>query len=320
MAMIHVWKGQIKWWTPLVLFVLPWLGGCKSGGKAVYAPDKVVPTENALLWKISGNGLKKASYLYGTIHMIPKEDFILSAATRTAFDNSKRVAFEIDMKEMTNFRTQLSLMTKAFMAGGKTLKDLLSAEDYGLVRQKMDEKGLPGGMFERMKPMFLSMMFSSDEGEMTNPLAGDGKITSVEMELYRMAKRRRMESAGLETAGYQMSIFDSIPYTAQAQMLVESLRSTEKKGDGPSELDRMMELYKTQNISAMQHMISDEESGMANYEDILLNRRNQNWIPVMGRMMREKVTFFAVGAGHLGGPSGVIALLRKSGYRVDAIH
>ena len=56
---------------------------------------------------------------------------------------------------------------------------------------------------------------------------------------------------------------------------------------------------------------------MGGYEDVLLNRRNRNWIPVMGKFMRDKPTLFAVGAGHLGGPSGVVALLRKEGYRVE---
>lgn len=74
-------------------------------------------------------------------------------------------------------------------------------------------------MFERMKPMFLSTMFSSDE---ENP-AGGGSVTSVEMELYKMSKHRKLVSAGLETAAYQMSVFDSIPYAAQAKMLVAGL-------------------------------------------------------------------------------------------------
>ena len=301
----------------IVLSLLAWLSGCKSTEKVVYAPEKVIPTERALLWKITGNGLKKPSYLYGTIHMIPKDQFELAEATRHAFDESKRIAFEINMKEMTNIGSQLSLMTKSFMSGGKTLKDLLSPEDYTFVKEKMTEKGLPGGMFERMKPMFLSMMFSSDEGDGADIMSGTGKITSVEMELHRMAKRRKMDSDGLETAAYQMSIFDSIPYTAQAQMLVDGLRSTDKSSDG-NELDKMLQLYKDQDISAMQSMVSDEKSGFANYEDVLLHQRNRNWIPIMSRMMREKQTFFAVGAGHLGGDQGVVALLRRQGYRVES--
>jgi Uncharacterized protein conserved in bacteria len=231
---------------------------------------------------------------------------------REGLDNVKRVTFEIDMKEMTNFRSQFSLLSKSFMAGGKTLKDLLSAEDYAFVKSKMDEKGLPSGMFERMKPMFLSTLFGTDEGGM----ASDADITSVEMELYRMARRRRLESAGLETAAFQMSVFDSIPYELQANMLVETLRSPEAEEGGESQLAQMVRMYKEQDINAMQSMIS-QESGLGKYEDFLLKRRNHNWIPVMRRMMAEKPTLFAVGAGHLGGPEGVVALLRKEGYRVE---
>jgi hypothetical protein len=287
--------------------------GCTSSKKAVYAPEKIVPTDKSLVWQISGNGLKKPSYLYGTIHLIPKDEFQFPPSAREGLDNVQRVAFEIDMKEMTNLRTQMGLMTKAFMSGGTTLKDLLPAEDYAYVKEKMAEKGLPGGMFERMKPMFLSTLFSTDDDG-----TSAGSMTSVEMELYRMSRRRKLESAGLETAAYQMAIFDSIPYEAQAKMLVESLRSTEiDQENGEDELSKMLKLYREQDINAMQAMIGDAENGMGGYEDILLNNRNRNWIPVMGRMMREKPTLFAVGAGHLGGESGVVALLRKEGYKVE---
>ncbi len=283
----------------------------------VYAPEKIVPTEKSVFWEISGNGLKKSSYLYGTIHLIPKENFSIPAVVQHALGDAKQVAFEIDMKEMTNIRTQMSLITKSFMAGGKTLKDLLSAEDYALVKAKMEEKGLPGGMFERMKPMFLSTLFSSGDDKGTSA-ASSGGMTSVEMELYGISKRRKLESTGLETAAYQMSIFDSIPYEAQAKMLVDGLRNVDQHADGEGELDTMLKLYHDQDITAMQSMISDVQYGMSNYEDILLNQRNRNWIPIMSRLMREKPTIFAVGAGHLGGASGVVALLRKQGYRVES--
>jgi uncharacterized protein YbaP (TraB family) len=205
-------------------------------------------------------------------------------------------------------------MTKAFMPGGKTLKDLLPAEDYAFVKGKMNEKGLPGGMFERMKPLFLSTLFSTDD---EGGLTANSRMTSVEMELYRMARNRKLESAGLETVSYQMAIFDSIPYEAQAKMLVESLRSADSSESGEDELSKMLKMYREQDINGMQAMIGDAENGMGGYEDILLKNRNHNWIPVMSRMMTERPTLFAVGAGHLGGESGVVALLRKEGYRVE---
>lgn len=302
------------------LFGFLWLVGCKPGQQAAvsYAPDQLVPTEKSLVWKITGNGLKKPSYLYGTIHLIPKKDYAMPESVREALDNCKTVAFEIDMKEITNLRTQMSLMSKAFMPGNKTLKDLLSAEDYAFVKKKMTEKGMQVGMLERMKPMFLSTMLTGEEDSPS--MTSTSAMTSVEMELFRSTKRRKLETTGLESTSYQMAIFDSIPYQAQAQMLVDGLRSgSSPEEGGVSELDKMLNMYRDQDINAMQAMIASESAGMAEYEDILLKNRNRNWIAPMSRLMREKPTLFAVGAGHLGGEVGVIALLRKAGFRVESL-
>ncbi len=289
------------------------LAGCRSSQKVSYTADQIIPTEKALLWKISANGLKTPSYLLGTIHLIPKTDFQFSEATYDALADTRRVTFEIDMKEMTNMAAQFSLLTKAFMGGGKTLRDLLPEADYLFVKQKLDAQGMPSTLLERLKPLFLSTLFSSDES--AAPMSADSKMTSVEMELYRQVKRRKLESRGLETAAYQMGIFDSIPYEAQAKMLVETLRST---SESSSEFDKMIEMYRNKDINAMEAMMKEEGSGMNEYQDILLYQRNRNWIPIMKKMMLEKPTLFAVGAGHLGGSAGVIALLRTAGYRVEA--
>jgi uncharacterized protein len=303
----------------LLLPLIGWISACKTPEKkAVYTPENIIPTEKALVWKISGNKLKKPSYLYGTIHVIPKADFALPEPIKTVLPDMKCVTFEIDMAEMTNLVAQFSLLTKAFMANGKKLKDVMPADDYAFVKEKMKERGLPGGMFERIKPMFLSMMFTGGED---GPTSGGSarKMTSVEMELYNAARKRRIASDGLETASYQMSIFDSIPYEIQAKMLVKTLQADNVASEGANELDKMLEMYKNQDIQAMQNIVSDDDSGIGPYEDLLLNQRNRNWIPVMGRMMRLKPTLFAVGAGHLGGKEGVIALLRKEGYSVEAV-
>lgn len=290
-----------------------WLAACHTSQPVVYTQDRIVPVEKSLVWKISGNGLKTPSYLYGTIHLIPKDEYEMPETIREALDHCKRVTFEIDMKELTSLRTQFSLMTKAFMPGKQTLKDLLPAEDYAYVKQKMAEKGLAAGMMERMKPMFLSTMMSGDEES-----GSSGAMTSVEMELYKSARRRKLETAGLETTAYQMGIFDSIPYRDQAKMLVDGLRSMEvdTASGGQSELEKMLQMYRDQDITSMQAMIAEEE-GMGQYENLLLGKRNRNWIAPMSRMMEEKSTIFAVGAGHLGGPGGVVALLRQRGYSVE---
>lgn len=291
--------------------------GCSSSQKLLVPKAVVPPTENALLWKITGPGLKKPGWLFGTIHLIPASKFSLAEPVREALDGSQRLTTEIDLKSMFSLGTQLSLMTKAMMKGGKTLKNLLSADDYALVKEKMDEKGLPMGMFERMKPMFLTMMIGQETepggAEKASPTSG---TTSVEMEIYKVAKRRKMETAGLETVDYQLAVFDSIPYEEQAKMLVEMLRDPSENGGG--EFEKMVELYLSQNIAEMASMMASE-ANFSNYEDLLLTRRNENWVPLIGQQLREKPTFFAVGAGHLGGEKGVVSLLRKAGWTVEMV-
>lgn len=311
----------------LVLEVLVFLSVVLS---AQPSTEKYAPTtdENKLLWEITGNGLATPSYLFGTIHMIPSNDFFLTDGTKSAFGKSTRVAFEIDTEEMTNPAALMGLMGKMYMANDTTLSDLLSDEDYELVSKHFEEIGLPMMFMGKIKPMFLTVLAGQDmkdmkpgEGGLGGMLGGDG-MKSYELELTDMAKTAEKPIVGLETAEFQMSLFDSIPYKAQANMLVETIRSEQDATEEEKEngaLDRMIELYTTQDIVGMQTMMSDDPAGIGGYEELLLLKRNRNWIPVMEQLMAEETVFFAVGAGHLAGEEGVIALLRKAGYTMTPV-
>jgi hypothetical protein len=141
-------------------------------------------------------------------------------------------------------------------------------------------------------------------------------MKSYEMEFFDFAQEKEKETGGLETIEFQISVFDSIPYKAQAEMLVESIRAEEEQNDM---FQQMIELYQSQDIEALYSAIGDEEIGAGDYEDILVKNRNQRWMAGMREYMQEGPTFFAVGAGHLGGPYGVIRLLRKEGFVVTPV-
>lgn len=268
---------------------------------------------NSLLWKIEGNGLSTPSYLYGTIHIIDSEDYFLPSGTLGAIDATDKMVFEIDMNEMSDMGSMMGLMNKAFMSDGKTLKDLLSAENYKIVGDHFSKIGLPLMMLERIKPMFLSALAY---GDMDPTGIQTGSMKSYEMEFFEMAESAKKPVAGLETIEFQMGLFDSIPYEAQAEMLVETIK---KSDTGSDEFEKMTQMYKDQDITAMVEMIGDESEQLSEHEDILLGMRNKNWIPKMAELMKTQPTFFAVGAGHLAGPVGVIKLLRAEGYKVTPI-
>lgn len=278
-----------------------------------YAQVQAIPeTEaavkvDALLWEITGNDLTHPSYLYGTIHMIPKEDYFLTPSTKEAFSKVKQVTFEIDMEEMNNISTLFSILGNIMMEGGVSIKDLVTSEEYDMIKMHFEKIGLPFFLFEKVKPMFLSTFAA---GDMSGEGLASGDVVSYEMEFMKMATEKELEVTGLETIAFQMSVFDSIPYIDQAKMLVESIQS---EGEEDSQFDEMVELYKKQDVEGMISFMSGEE-GFEDYEDVLLNARNKNWIPLMEEQMKNQATFFAVGAGHLGGKNGVIELLRNQGY------
>ncbi len=284
-----------------------------------YAPTA---NEKFLLWEIQGDKLETPSYLFGTIHMIPEEHYVLTKATQTAFDKSEKIVFEINTEDMMNPMNMMGLMSKMYMNNDTSLSDLLTDEEYKIVSNHFDKLGLPFVFLSKIKPMFLTVLAGEDMQKMDISSGfglGEDGIKSYELELTERAKTQGKSIEGLETAEFQMSLFDSIPYSTQAQMLVETIQSEKDTTATDGTFDEMIKLYLDQDIAGMQNMISDDPSGIGGYEDLLLLKRNRSWIPTIEGFVKEGTTFFAVGAGHLGGEEGVIALLRKAGYQLTPV-
>ncbi|MEM6723307.1 MAG: TraB/GumN family protein [Bacteroidota bacterium] len=306
-------------WSLLLAFtfLIPFTGFAqldKKGAKQLEKERKRTPVvaavtdnPNALLWEISGKELIKPSYLYGTIHLISKSDFRMSDLVKDRFWRTDQLTLEIDMDNMADM---FSALTKAFMDDGTTLEDLLTEEEYLELSDYFETNlGMPMSLLKRIKPIFLSTMVT-EQG-----IAGE--VTSYETEFMGMARDQKKETLGLETVEFQMSLFDEIPYEDQAEMLMESL-----KGEGDSGIDsfnEMVEMYKKEDLESLHTYITEESEDLGDFEDILLNKRNEAWIPIMEEQMATKPTFFAVGAGHLSGESGVIELLKKAGYTLTPL-
>lgn len=274
------------------------------------------PVEKSLLWEITHPDIDSTSYLYGTIHIIPSKDFFITPATSDAFSSCSQVTFEIDMKDMENPMTMLPMLMGMFMKNDTLLSDLITKEEYNEVSEhfKNSDLPLPMSILNKVKPMFLTML----DPEALSGIQGEeaaGGSTSYEMYFMEQATLQHKTTNGLETVAYQMSLFDAIPYKIQADMLVASISSPQNDSTAIDQNQLLVDIYKQQDIQAMQSLVEDSED-TSNYEDILLTQRNKNWIPLIGKMMRQQTTFFAVGAGHLGGEQGVIALLRKEGFIV----
>lgn len=271
--------------------------------------EKLKPT---LLWEITGKKLKKPSYLFGTIHLIPAEDFFMPDAVKVKMNECKKLTTEVDLSKQMEIL--VASMSHAPMKNGVKLADLLNEEHYSKVKSYFENevkeiKMIGFGMFETWKPMLLTSLLYE---KMIN-----GPTKSYEMELLAIGQRQKMKFSGLETLEYQMSVFDAIPYKEQAESLYEMIISIEN-GEEDNEFTKIVEAYKTQDVDKM-YEFSVEEEDMENFEDALLTTRNKNWIPIIIEQAQEEPTFFAVGAAHLGGPNGVIRLLKNQGLQLKPI-
>ena len=268
-------------------------------------------TVNTLLWKISGNGLKKPSYLFGTIHMLCKDDAVLSDSLKNIIKNVNEVYFEVDLD---NLIEMLGVMSKLKMRGDTTLQDLLSEADYEKVKNYFEAKGsmLPFSILEKYKPMLAASTLQQGSFACET-------TAMMEQVIMEEAKQHKKSIKGLESMGYQASVLDSIPYKLQAEQLVSYIDNAEKGGDEDKELTEMMKAYKNQDLQKLEEMLMKSDPSISNYTDILLYNRNRNWVNKLKDLLPGKALLIAVGAGHLPGKEGCINLLRKEGYKVTPV-
>jgi uncharacterized protein len=261
--------------------------------------------DNTLLWKISGNGLNRSCYLYGTMHVLCADDATLSDSLKLAIKYADQIYFELDMDNMNEM---LGAMKYLRMNDGKKLSELLTKDEYAKVETyfKQHSVPLPLAMMNRFKPYFISSLI----GEQM--MSCDQKNGMEEL-IMRESKKYSKEIKGLETTEFQASIFDSIPYEKQAKDLVSYIDSIDSYKAVTME---MVEVYRQQDLERMDSLMHKSDPSMDEYMDILLYGRNRHWVDQMPEIMKGKCILFAVGAGHLPGEQGVISLLRKKGYKV----
>jgi uncharacterized protein len=272
---------------------------------------KPATNENSLLWKISGNGLKEPSYLYGTVHLLCSKDAVLSETFKNIIKSSDEIYFELDMDDLGEMMSMLDDMK---MKGDTTLEDLLSESDFKKVKEYVSKNDiiLPFSQLKTFLPILVSTVLAE------NVMPCEEK-TGIEEAIQEIAEKHKKPIEGIETSNYQISIIGSIPYAEQAKELVTFVDSASNKEWIKMEMDKFYNAYREQDLTKIMQVTNEMDSSIIKYADILIYKRNRNWVAELKKLMPEKSLVLAVGAGHLPGEQGVINLLRKEGYEVTPI-
>ncbi|MCI9844405.1 TraB/GumN family protein [Flavobacterium pectinovorum] len=264
------------------------------------AQTKSPKLENSLLWEVSGNGLAKPSYLYGTVHMICGSDYFLSEKTKKAFETSNKLVLEVnlaDPKELTD-------MQKMAMGTEPLSKKLTPTQLADLDKILKTTTGMSVQQVDSYSLMTVMSLISMKT-------FGCEDLKFYEMNFIEMAKARNIETASLETIKSQLK---SVENAYSDEEMIASLAEY-----NTNETSKLVANYKSENLDELFKGITNEKYMNTKAKKYMLDNRNEDWVKQLPELMKKESLFVAVGAGHLGGELGLINLLKKAGYKVKPI-
>lgn len=274
---------------------------------------------NSLLWKVSGNGLGKPSYIFGTHHLVPVSFLDEVNGLSEAFESVEQVIGELDMSKMASM--QMSIMQKSMMPEGYDYKELFDDEDYKLLSDQVTETiGMDFAMLDKMRPAMINNLLMLTLYQKYYPSLEGG--IGIDQHFQDKAREANLSVKGLETADDQIYVLlEQQSIERQAELLICSLKHPELMKE---QMDKLQDAYMAQDLGILSEMYYDDlkESPCpsTDEEKHLMNAdRNNKWLKLLPNMMTEKPSLIAVGCLHLVGNEGLIEGLRNAGYRVEAI-
>lgn len=283
----------------LLLFAVAFYG-CKTQKLATNGNAKT----NSLLYKITGNDIEP-SFLFGTIHVLPKANFELKGKVVNAFNNAEQIVLELDMD---NPNMMAEMMQLSMLPDSLSIDKILNEADYNTINTELQKIGMSLQLLNKVKPLIIQQMIMMQ-------FLGD-EPASFENTFVAMAKANEQEVLGLETLAYQMGIFETVSYEDQLADIIEMINEGEKSGDM---FTNMLDVYLSEDIEALYQMFGGLYEMEDELIDVMLHNRNKEWISKITELAKQKETFFGVGAGHLGGKQGVVNLLKEAGYTVTPV-
>ncbi len=259
---------------------------------------------NTLLWRITGNALAQPSYLFGTMHVTDKKAFHFQ-------DSLYRFIEAVDAFAMELHPDSMTALTFDYLSRHEEELDwegVLGNEELKQLEQQIDKaakKLPPGTKSARLKFLLAKLMDAGKEEK-------DGMNTFMDAYLYEVARRHTKEVYGLEQVADQLGALRMLPRGLQVANFLKLLQKW-----NPSMASPIHEMYYKEDIEQMEGFYRNIFTDTA--LQVFLYDRNAVMVAKMDSLMRGKTLFTAVGAGHLAGAKGVIALLRQRGYNVEPV-
>jgi len=275
---------------------------------AAAAPAPAVAQyERGLLWRVEGKGAAP-SHVFGTIHLADPRVTKLPPAVEREFDRARSVALELTL-DSSNI---LLLANRMLYTDGRDLESVAGAELFGKAAAITAGLGLPEQILRAFKPWAVALVLSAPPQDPANVL---------DFVLAQRAQAKGKPVRELEGMEEQIGVLEGLPEADQVALLRQAV---ENRGRMQDWIGRLVDAYLARDLAAMQRISEESSGGDARvnevYTERLLGQRNERMVERMEPWLAEGGAFVAMGALHLYGERGVLALLQGRGYRVTRVY
>ena len=278
---------------------------------AAYAIAPLQAQNRDFIWRAARG--QSVVYLVGSVHLLSKDYYPLSPALDKAFKECDLLVEELHLGEMAEVESQMMILMRGMLPSGQTLDKVVTPATFALVSARVKALGLPIEPLSRFKPWALALTLLGLEWQ----AAGFDAELGLDKHFFDQAVAAGKEVQGLETIEFQISRFDELSMAEQDRMLASTLRELETE---KASVTTLADAWKAGDAPTVERIVLQElRKEPAMYQRLLVER-NKNWLPKIEALFgRKGRTFLVVGAAHLVGSDGLLAMLKARGYSIEQL-
>ena len=264
------------------------------------------------VWAIHGD--HNTVYLAGSVHLLKATDSSLPPAFDRAYGGSKALVMELDVSKVDPMQAAGWMMEHGMLKEGTTLRATIGEDRYRRVSAEAERLGVPMEAADMLEPWALGLQLL----EMQYMQLGFDPQQGVEQQLQHRAQTDGKPISGLETMDEQLGVLQGMSYPDQARfldMVVTEMRDVDK------ETQSVVSAWRGGDAAKLAALLSDEYKSFPALYRLLVTDRNKRWVPQIEKLLHgNQDCFVVVGALHLVGEGGLLDLMRRDGYKAEAVN
>lgn len=262
---------------------------------------------SSLLWEIKGPKQKNSAFIFGTMHLMDDSHFYFPKKLEKIILNVETVCLEVSDIQGTQLNPDLLFQNEGSFLAKLSESAMDSICNWASAKLLMNREQFTTN-FSKAKPFLLFQLILQSELP--------ANLQSQELAIEKLLQtKKNKQTIGLETVQSQLALFDDLPFESQVNLIMTEIAA---ESDVLINFTNLQGNYLEQNVEKIHDLLLKENTDSI-FNVRFIDERNVSWVKKMIPMISSQSILFAVGAGHLGGESGVLNLLRKEGYTLTPI-